>query len=171
MTSCSHFLAQGDHERWMGLAFDEAAKGCKDENGCPIGAVLVDMNTGQVVGQGQNMLVQEGNPILHGEMSAMRAAGRMPSRRHLAMYTTLQPCWMCTGTILQFAIPLVIIGDTTNAGSDETVVFLKSKGVEVVVLDTEKSMAAANCVALCKEFRTKHPDLWLEDWGGPRLDE
>ena len=162
-------LSAEEHEGNMLLAYQEARQGCKDEQGCPIGSVIVDPATKTVVGKGHNMLVQEGNPLLHGEMSAMRSLGRVPSRRHLVMYTTLQPCWMCTGTILQFAIPTVVVADATNAGSDETMVFLRSKGVEVVVMDPKTSEAAAKCIALCAEFKEEKPDLWLEDWGGPRL--
>jgi creatinine deaminase len=158
-----------DHERFMGEALKEATQGCLEEKGCPIGAILVDAKTKEIVGRGHNRLVQEGNPTLHGEMSAMRNAGRMPSRSHLVMYTSLQPCWMCTGTIVQFAIPAVVVGDALNASSDETIAFLQSRGIEAVVLSPEHSPAAKGCVDLCRGFRETNPDLWLEDWGGPRL--
>ncbi len=89
----------------------------------------------------------------------MRAAGRMASRRHATMYTTLSPCLMCTGTILQFKIPRVVIGDSVNSGP-ANVALLRERGVEVIVLDDP------DCIALVKKFREEKPALWLEDWGG-----
>ena len=96
--------------------------------------MLVDQTSGRVLGQGHNGLVQEGNPIAHGEMAALRAAGRLANRHRTTLYTTLQPCFMCAGTIAQFGIPRVVIGDVENASSDETLRFLPARGVEVVVL-------------------------------------
>lgn len=104
------------------------------------------------------MLVQEGNPIIHGEMSAMRAAGRMVTRRNTTMYTTLSPCMMCAGTISQFKIGRVVVGDTVN--SEGNVAFLRERGVEVIVLNNK------NCIELVKKFREEKPELWMEDWGG-----
>jgi creatinine deaminase len=157
--------AQPDDEKFMRRAYLQAHKGYSD-GGCPIGAVLVDAASGAVLGEGHNMLVQEGNPILHGEMSALRAAGRMKNRHGSVLYTTLQPCFMCAGTIAQFGIPRVVVGDTVNAGSDETIVFLRARGIEVTLLDPARSAAAADCVKLAATFRQEKPDLWLEDWGG-----
>lgn len=154
-----------NHETHMMTAYTLAQKSY-DEGGCPIGAVLVDNGSGAVLGQGHNMLVQEGNPIIHGEMAALRDAGRMTNRHNTTLYTTLQPCFMCAGTIAQFGIPRVVIGDCENAGSDETVRFLKAKGVDVIVLDKSTSPAAQNCIALAAKFRTEKPELWREDWGG-----
>jgi creatinine deaminase len=99
-------------------------------------------------------------------MAALRAAGRMKNRHNTTMYTTLQPCFMCAGTIVQFGIPRVVIGDSTNASSDETIRFMRDKGLDVIVLDPSASEAASQCVALTTAFRTEHPELWLEDWGG-----
>src|SRR6476620_11689025 len=118
----------------MRRAFEQARKSY-EEGGCPIGGLLVANKTGEVWGEGHNGLVQEGNPILHGEMAALRAAGRRIHRHDTTMYTTLQPCFMCTGAIVQFGIPRVVIGDTVNASSDETIRFLRSRGIEVIVLD------------------------------------
>lgn len=154
-----------DDERFMRRAYLQAHKGYLD-GGCPIGAVLVDTASGNVLGEGHNMLVQEGNPILHGEMSALRAAGRMANRHTTTLYTTLQPCFMCAGTIAQFGIPRIVIGDTANAGSDETILFLRARGIDVTVLDPALSAAAADCIKLVTVFRNERPDLWLEDWGG-----
>jgi cytosine/creatinine deaminase len=153
------------HEHYMARALALARDGYA-RGGCPIGAVLVDSDTGRVLGEGHNGLVQEGNPILHGEMAALRAAGRLPNRHRTTMYTTLQPCFMCTGAIVQFGIPRVVIGDATNAASDETIRFMRGRGIEVVVLDPRESEAAEGCVDLASRFRRERPDLWLEDWGG-----
>jgi len=153
------------HERHMARAFELAARSFAD-GGCPIGAVLVDDQTGRVAGEGHNGLVQEGNPILHGEMAALRAAGRMRNRHNTTMYTTLQPCFMCAGAIVQFGIPRVVIADAENASSDETIRFMRGRGIDVVVLDPARSDAAWKSVALARRFRDLKPELWLEDWGG-----
>ncbi|MBI4030252.1 MAG: nucleoside deaminase, partial [Proteobacteria bacterium] len=128
---------------FMDRAYELALKGY-NEGGCPIGGVLADED-GKVLGEGHNMLVQEGNPIIHGEMSAMRAAGRMASRRKTTMYTTLSPCMMCAGTIVQFKINRVVVGDTVNSAGN--VDFLRERGVEVTVLNHRK------CIDLVKKFR------------------
>ena len=154
-----------DHETYMAQAFQWAAKG-HAEGGCPIGGLLVDNDTGRILGQGHNALVQEGNPIIHGEMAALRDAGRMSNRHDTTMYTTLQPCFMCAGTIVQFGIPRVVIGDVLNASSDETIRFMRDKGLEVVVMDPQTSKAARDCVELVARFRSEKPELWTEDWGG-----
>lgn len=149
----------------MARAFELARQGY-DQGGCPIGGLLVDNATGKVLGQGHNCLVQEGNPILHGEMSALRDAGRMVNRHNTTLYTTLQPCFMCTGAIVQFGIPRVVIGDTANASSDETIRFMRARGIEVIVMDPAASQAARDCIALTSRFRQEKPSQWLEDWGG-----
>lgn len=157
----------------MTRAFELALQGYT-QTGCPIGAVLVDNATGEVWGEGHNALVQEGNPILHGEMAALRAAGRLRQRHRTTLYTSLQPCFMCAGTVVQFGIPRVVVGDAINASSDATLRFLREHGVEVVVMDPGASAAARDCVALVRRFRDERPELWLEDWGGgpnPALDK
>ena len=162
---------QLNDELYVRRAFDLAQKSYF-EGGCPIGGVLVDNDSGHVLGEGHNALVQEGNSIIHGEMAAIRAAGRRKHRHNTTMYTTLQPCFMCAGAIVQFGIPRVVIGDTANAFSPETLTFLKRKGVEVVVLDPKTSAAAADCIALMARFKKENVDLWTEDWGGgpnPRM--
>lgn len=153
------------HEDYMTRAFQLASEGYA-AGGCPIGGVLVSNDDGRVLGEGCNGLVQEGNPIVHGEMAALRNAGRLTNRHRTTMYTTLQPCFMCAGTIVQFGIPRVVIGDTRNAASDETIRFMRDQGVEVIVLDPATSRAAADCIALAARFREEKPELWLEDWGG-----
>ncbi len=146
-----------DDAYYMERAYQQALKSY-NEGGCPIGGVIVDNETGDILSEGHNHLVQEGNPIIHGEMDAMRKAGRMASRRNTTMYTTLSPCMMCAGTIVQFKIGRVVVGDTVN--SEGNVDFLRERGVDVTVMDDE------NCVALVKKFIEEKPELWLEDWGG-----
>jgi len=141
---------------FMQRAYEHALKGY-NEGGCPIGAVLVDAD-GTVLGEGHNTLVQEGNPIIHGEMAAMRDAGRMETRRATTMYTSLSPCMMCAGTIVQFKIGRVVVGDTVN--SPGNVEFLRERGVRVDVMDHAPS------IALVQKFREEKPELWLEDGGG-----
>jgi cytosine/creatinine deaminase len=158
-------MAYQSHESYMRRAYELAAEGC-GKGGAPIGGVLVDNTTGEILGEGHNMLVQEGNPIVHGEMATLRNAGRMTNRHRTTMYTTLQPCFMSTGAILQFGIPRVVIGDVKNASGDETVRFLREKGIEVIVLDPSISESARDCVALASRFREEKPSIWLEDWGG-----
>lgn len=140
----------------MRLAYDLALEGY-NQGGCPIGAVLTDEN-GNILGKGHNQLVQEGNPIIHGEMAAMRDAGRLQSRRNTTMYTTLSPCMMCSGTIIQFRIGRVVIGDNVN--SNQNVELLESRGIDVVIMNDP------DCIALVNKFRQEKPELWLEDWGG-----
>ena len=158
-------MTYASHEHYLARAYSLAFKGYS-EGGCPIGGLLVSNVDGEILGEGHNALVQEGNPIIHGEMAAMRSAGRRLHRHDTTMYTTLQPCFMCAGTIVQFGIPRVVIGDTVNASSDETIRFLRAHGVEVIVLDPASSPAAAQCIDLAARFRREQPDLWLEDWGG-----
>jgi cytosine deaminase len=158
-------MAYKSHEHYMSQAFELAAKSYS-EGGCPIGGVLVDNDTGEVLGKGHNALVQESNPIIHGEMAALRDAGRMANRHRTTMYTTLQPCFMCTGAIIQFGIPRVVIGDVADASSDETIRFMRSRGIEVVVMDPATSKATRDCIDLTGRFRQENPEQWLEDWGG-----
>jgi creatinine deaminase len=153
------------HEQYMKRAFELASKSYS-EGGCPIGGVLVDNDTGDILGEGHNALVQEGDPIIHGEMAALRDAGRLINRHNTTIYTTLQPCFMCAGAITQFGIPRVVIGDVANAASDETIQFMRGGGIEVIVLDPQTSNAARACIDLASRFRQEKPELWLEDWGG-----
>jgi creatinine deaminase len=127
------------------------------EGGIPIGAALVV--DGKVLGAGHNRRVQLGSPIRHGETDALEAAGRLPASvyRRATMVTTLSPCDMCTGAILLYEIPRVVIGENrTFLGGEE---LLRSRGVEVVVLDD------AECVAMMESFIAERPELWNEDIG------
>ena len=141
-----------DDKRLLRIAYEEAKAGF-DEGGCPIGSVLA--RGGQVVAQGRNQRVQGGDPIAHGEMDALRKAGRQKTYRDTVLYTSLSPCMMCSGTIVQFGIPRVVIGDTTNFGGNEQ--FLRERGVEVVIAEYP------DCVALMKRFIDEKPELWAED--------
>lgn len=141
-----------DDTRLLRIAYEEARAGF-DEGGCPIGSVLA--RGGAVVAQGRNQRVQQGDPIAHGEMDALRKAGRQSTYRDTVLYTSLSPCMMCSGTIVQFGIPRVVIGDTRNFGGNEE--FLRSRGVEVVIADDP------DCIALMQRFIAEKPGLWAED--------
>ena len=158
-------MAYHSHESYMERAFHLAAKSYS-EGGCPIGGVLVENDSGQLLGEGHNTLVQEGNPIMHGEMAALRNAGRRRNRHNTTLYTTLQPCFMCAGAILQFGIRRVVVADVVNAADGETIQFLRSRGVEVIIMDPEASSVARKCVELTVRFRAEKPEQWAEDWGG-----
>lgn len=136
------------------VALEEAHRGYAGK-GIPIGSVLAE--GGRIVGRGHNKRVQEGDAIAHGEMDCLRQAGRRRSYRGTTLYTTLSPCMMCAGTIVQFKIPKVVIGENRTFGGNEH--FLRSHGVEVVVLDDSR------CVELMNRFQTEQPDTWAEDIG------
>jgi len=126
-----------------------------DEGGLPIGAILV--RDGRIIGRGHNQRIQQGDPIAHGEMDCMRNAGRQTSYRDTVMYTTLSPCMMCTGTIIQFGIRRVVIGENRNFGGNEAL--LRERGVEVVVADDPR------CVDLMARAIRELSDVWNEDVG------
>lgn len=137
-------------------AYAEAAAGYA-EGGIPIGSVLV--HQGKVIGRGHNRRVQKGSAILHGEMDALENAGRLPASvyRQCELYTTLSPCPMCSGTILLYGIPRVIVGENkTFLGEEE---LLRARGVEVIVVND------AVCYDLMQLFISKNPELWNEDIG------
>ena len=141
---------------FMEAAIEEARKGLA-EGGIPIGSVLV--HGGQIIGRGHNRRIQRGSATLHGEMDALENAGRLAARvyRESTLYTTLSPCAMCTGAILLYRIPRVIIGENrTFLGEEE---LLRSRGVAVEVVDDPE------CVALMTQFIDQHPRLWNEDIG------
>ncbi|MDC1497977.1 nucleoside deaminase [Amylibacter sp.] len=141
-----------DDKRLLRIAYEEAKLGF-DEGGCPIGSVLARGN--EVISQGRNQRVQKGDPIAHGEMDALRKAGRQKTYLDTTLYTSLSPCMMCTGTILQFGIPRVVIGENKNFGGNED--FLRFKGVEVVIADD------TDCINLMAKFINEKPELWAED--------
>ena len=142
------------NDPFMQLAVDEAKKGLS-EGGIPIGSVLI--RDGKVLGQGHNKRVQEKNPILHGEMDCLNNAGRVGSYKNTVIYSTLMPCYMCAGTIVQFKIPKVIVGESrTFPGAKE---FMQSHGVEVIDLDLPE------CYEMMEAFIAQNPELWNEDIG------
>lgn len=130
-----------------------AARKSSSEGGIPIGAALA--RNGVVIASGHNERVQNGDPIAHGEMSALRAAGRQRSYRDATLYTTLAPCAMCTGTIIQFKIPRVVVGEARTFPGEFDL--LRSRGVEVIVLDDQR------CVDMMRDFQDNNPELWAED--------
>lgn len=143
-------------DRFMQAAFDEAEAGLA-EGGIPIGSVIV--HNGNIIGRGHNRRVQKGSAILHGEMDALENAGRQPASvyRESVLYTTLSPCPMCSGAILLYGIPRVVIGENrTFMGEEE---LLRSRGVTVEVLQDSR------CIALMEQFIAAKPELWNEDIG------
>ena len=140
----------------MAAAIAEAKQGLA-EGGIPIGSVVV--YRGKILGRGHNQRVQQGSVILHGEMAALENAGRQPASvyRECTIYTTLSPCQMCTGAILLYGFPHVVIGENqTFLGTEE---LLSSNGVQVTVLQEPA------CVQLMQDFISRRPDLWQEDIG------
>lgn len=138
------------------VAIDEARKG-RDEGGVPIGSALeID---GEIVGRGHNRRVQQGSPILHAEMDTLENAGRLPAidYRRSTIYTTLSPCIMCSGAILLYEIPRVVVGENrTFTGAED---LLRTNGVAIEVVDD------LECVELMTAFISESPELWNEDIG------
>lgn len=141
---------------FMQAAVDEARQGA-DEGGIPIGSVLV--HDGRIIGRGHNRRVQKGSSVLHGEMDALESAGRQSARvyRESTLYTTLSPCPMCSGAVLLYGIPRVVVGENRSFQGEEAL--LKSRGVDLRVLDDP------DCIALMARFMTESPELWSEDIG------
>ena len=139
-------------KKFLRIAYEEALGGY-NEGGCPIGSVLAEGD--RLIAQGRNQRVQNGDPIAHGEMDCLRKAGRQKSYRAMTLYTSLSPCMMCSGTIVQFGIPRVVIAENTTFGGNED--FLRSRGVEVIIADDP------DCIALMQKFIAEKPELWNED--------
>jgi cytosine deaminase len=141
---------------FMSAAIAEAEQGLR-EGGIPIGSVIV--HEGQILGRGHNRRVQKGSAVLHAEMDALENAGRQPASvyRECTLYTTLSPCAMCTGAILLYGIPVVIVGENETFQGEEEL--LRARGVTVEVLQDDE------CITLMREFIARHPDLWNEDIG------
>ncbi|HYK05284.1 MAG TPA: nucleoside deaminase [Thermoanaerobaculia bacterium] len=143
-------------DEFLAAAIEEARAGLR-EGGIPIGSVLV--HDGTIIGRGHNRRIQRGSAVLHGEMDALENAGRLPARvyRECVIYTTLSPCSMCSGAILLYGIPRVVVGENqTFLGEEE---LLRSRGVEVTVLQDEA------CVELMTTFIRDNSELWNEDIG------
>ena len=143
-------------DQFLKAALDEATRGLA-EGGIPIGSVIV--HQGQIIGRGHNRRVQLGSAVLHGEMDAFENAGRQPAGvyRECTLYTTLSPCAMCSGAILLYGIPRVVVGENITFTGEEKL--LRSRGVDVEVLQDD------SCVQMMKSFIAKRPELWNEDIG------
>ncbi len=143
-------------DEFMQAAYEEAVKGYQ-EGGIPIGSVLV--HNGKIIGRGHNRRVQRGSVVLHGEMDALENAGRQSAAvyRECTIYTTLSPCPMCSGTILLYGIPRVVIGENSTFMGEEEL--LRSRGVSLEVVDHP------DCKALMQQFINEQPSLWNEDIG------
>jgi len=141
---------------FMQAAIDEARQGLS-EGGIPIGSVLVYEN--RIIGRGHNRRVQQGSTVLHGEMDALENAGRQSAAiyQHSTLYTTLSPCAMCSGAILLYGIPRVVIGENTTFKGEEEL--LRSRGIEVNVLQDSE------CIRMMQDFIAANPKLWNEDIG------
>jgi len=149
---------RGIVDPFLEAAIQEARQGLA-EGGIPIGSVIV--HDGRIIGRGRNRRVQRGSPILHGEMDALENAGRQPASvyRESVLYTTLSPCVMCSGAILLYGIPSVVVGENRNFMGEEAL--LRSRGVEVEVLQDPA------CIEMMRCFIAARPDLWDEDIGQP----
>lgn len=145
-------------DQFMQAAIEEAKIGLA-EGGIPIGSVIV--HNGRIIGRGHNQRIQRSSAILHGEMSAIENAGRQPASvyRESTLYTTLSPCAMCSGAILLYGIPRLVIGENLSFMGDEAL--LKARGVTLSILQD------AECIALMQEFIRNQPQLWNEDIGEP----
>ncbi|MFW6324436.1 MAG: nucleoside deaminase [Desulfovibrionales bacterium] len=143
-------------EPFLTEAIVEARKGL-EEGGIPIGAVLVHQD--RIIGRGHNRRVQQGSAVLHGEMDALENAGRQPARvyRESILYTTLSPCVMCSGAILLYRIPRLVVGENVTFMGEEAL--LRSRGVSVEVLQDPE------CIEMMRGFIAAHPEVWNEDIG------
>ncbi len=141
-------------DKFMKAAIEEAIKGL-DSGGIPIGSVLVKED--EIIGRGHNQRVQKKDPVLHAEIDCLRNAGRIGTYRGTTLYSTLCPCYLCAGAVVQFGIKKVMVGESeTFPGATE---FMESHGVEVINLDLDE------CKNLMREFIQKNPELWNEDIG------
>jgi cytosine/creatinine deaminase len=141
-----------DAHAMLAVALEQARIGLA-EGGIPVGGAIFRTD-GTLVSVGRNRLVQNGDPSLHGETDAFRAAGRQPHFRDLTLVTTLAPCWYCTGLIHQFRFKQIIVGDSVNAQGGLS--FLREKGFDIL------DLASPDCIAMMREFKRAHPNLWNE---------
>lgn len=141
-------------EEYLKAAIDEAKKGL-EEGGLPIGSVLV--KNGEIVGRGHNRRVQEDNPLKHAEIDCLMNAGRIKSYKDTILFSTLMPCYLCAGAIVQFGIKKVYAGEDKNFSGAKA--FMEANGVEVINLNNEE------CITMMENFIRKNPELWYEDIG------
>jgi cytosine/creatinine deaminase len=147
---------QAEVDRAMMTAALAQAEASLAAGGVPVGAVLA--SGPDVIAAGHNERVQLGDPVAHGEIACLRNAGRQSSYRQMTLYTTLSPCQMCTGAILLFQIPRVVVGEAETFAGD--LKFLADRGILVTLLDDER------CMAVMREFQERYPAVWSEDIGG-----
>ena len=143
-----------EHEKFMQLAIEQAKKGLQ-EGGIPIGSVLV--RNGKVIGSGHNKRVQNSDPMAHAEIDCLQQAGRIGNYKDAVLYSTLMPCYLCSGAVVQFNIKKVVVGENkTFVGGPE---FMQQHGVELINLNNQE------CIALMESFIAANPKLWNEDIG------
>lgn len=160
LRDASHIPNAEELKAFMDEAIREAINGM-EESGIPIGSVLV--RKGKIIGRGHNRRIQFGDPTAHAEIDCLRAAGRLQTYKDTVLFSTLMPCAMCAGAIVQFGIPIVVAGENrTFASSSE---FLKENGVHIVDLDLDE------CYEMLAQFAKEHPSLWSEDIGVERSYE
>jgi cytosine deaminase len=147
-------MASSSPDPFMQTAIEQARKSLS-EGGIPIGSALV--RDGKLVAAGHNKRVQQGDPVTHAEIDCLRNAGRIGSFRNTVLYSTLMPCYLCAGAVVQFGIPKVIVGE--NETFPGAVEFMQQHGVEVVNLQLPE------CIEMMRCFITEHPELWNEDIG------
>ena len=141
-------------DEFLKAAIEEAKQG-RSEGGIPIGSVLVRDN--KIIGRGHNRRVQDNDPVTHAEIDCLRNAGRVGNYKDVIIYSTLMPCYLCAGAVVQFGIKKVIAGEDENfSGAKE---FMESHGVEVVNTQSEE------CKQMMREFIAEHPEIWYEDIG------
>jgi len=141
-------------DEFLQAAIEEARKGLS-EGGIPIGSVLV--KDGKIISRGHNQRVQQNDPMTHAEIDCLRKAGRIGSYKDAVLYSTLMPCYMCAGTVVQFNIKKVVVGEAlTFPGAED---FMKQRGVEVINLNNSE------CISMMEKFIREKPELWNEDIG------
>lgn len=141
-------------DRFMESAIKEARKGLS-EGGIPIGSVLV--KEGRIIGKGHNQRIQKGDPMAHAEIDCLRNAGRIGSYKDTVLYSTLMPCYLCAGAVVQFGITKVVVGESRNF--EGALQFMMQHGVEVINLDSNE------CYEMMQDFINKNRELWNEDIG------
>jgi creatinine deaminase len=141
-------------DEFMKYAIEEAWRGLS-EGGIPVGSVII--KNGKIIGRGHNQRVQKGDPMAHAEIDCLRSAGRIGSYKDTILYSTLMPCYLCAGTIVQFGIKKVMVGESRNFEGAEQ--FMKLHDVEVINLDNNE------CYELMQDFIKKNPEVWYEDIG------
>ena len=150
-----------EHRPFLDAAIAEAKQGLA-EGGLPIGSVLV--RGGQIIGRGHNRRVQHGDPMAHAEIDCLTNAGRQATYKDTVLYSTLMPCFLCSGAAVQFGVPTVVVGESETFPGGEgpggrSPAFMRSQGIEVI------DLRDAECIAMMKQFIAEEPGLWNEDIG------